>query len=95
MIQQNASAAEEMASTAGELSSQAELLQGTIAFFKIDKVSVSLCSRQEFPVADALPEAPTEKTATMGKSDAAARSVVGQELLMMSDMADARNGLAR
>jgi methyl-accepting chemotaxis protein len=35
VIQQNAAASEEMASTAEELSGQAEVLQSTIAFFKI------------------------------------------------------------
>ncbi len=36
VVQQNASAAEEMASTSTELLSQAEQLQNTIAFFKLD-----------------------------------------------------------
>ena len=36
VIQQNASASEEMASTSEELSSQAEQLQDTISFFKVD-----------------------------------------------------------
>ncbi|PLX84516.1 MAG: chemotaxis protein [Desulfuromonas sp.] len=36
VIQQNATASEEMASTSEELSGQAELLQDTIAFFKVD-----------------------------------------------------------
>ncbi len=36
VIQQNASASEEMASTSEELSSQAEQLQNAIAFFKVD-----------------------------------------------------------
>jgi methyl-accepting chemotaxis protein len=36
VIQQNASASEEMASTSAELLSQAEQLQNTIAFFKLD-----------------------------------------------------------
>jgi methyl-accepting chemotaxis protein len=38
VIQQNASAAEEMAGTAEELASQASILQTAIAFFKIDSV---------------------------------------------------------
>jgi methyl-accepting chemotaxis protein len=36
VVQQNASAAEEMASTSEELAGQAEVLQSTIAFFKVD-----------------------------------------------------------
>jgi methyl-accepting chemotaxis protein len=36
VIQQNASASEEMASTSEELRTQAEQLQNTIAFFRID-----------------------------------------------------------
>jgi len=36
VIQQNASASEEMASTSEELSSQAEQLQDSIAYFKVD-----------------------------------------------------------
>ena len=39
MIQQNASASEEMASTSEELSSQAEQLQDTISFFKVETVA--------------------------------------------------------
>ncbi len=36
MIQQNASASEEMASTSEELNSQAEQMQETVAFFRVD-----------------------------------------------------------
>jgi methyl-accepting chemotaxis protein len=36
VIQQNASASEEMASTTEELSSQAEQLQSSVAYFKVD-----------------------------------------------------------
>jgi methyl-accepting chemotaxis protein len=41
MIQQNASAAEEMSSTSEELSGQAEQLQNAISFFRIDSHWVS------------------------------------------------------
>ena len=40
VVQQNASASEEMASTSTELLSQAEQLQNTIAFFKLNSGSV-------------------------------------------------------
>jgi methyl-accepting chemotaxis protein len=52
VIQQNASASEEMASTSAELLSQAEQLQDTIAFFKVNggstvaKTSIALAGKQ-------------------------------------------------
>ena len=52
VVQQNASASEEMASTSTELLSQAEQLQNTIAFFKLDsgpavaKTSIAAAGKQ-------------------------------------------------
>jgi len=69
VIQQNASASEEMASTSEELSSQAEQLQSTISFFKLDDGNRK---RTSSPAA----KVQLVKHASNGKKDAATPSLM-------------------
>ncbi|MDM8549198.1 hypothetical protein QUF72_03935, partial [Desulfobacterales bacterium HSG2] len=77
VIQRNASASEEMASTSSELASQAEQLRETIAFFRIgdtDERSVTSMKKTAGAIQKEADRRVGEKSGDGSKNDAADRS---------------------
>lgn len=70
ITQANASASEELAATAEEMSGQAEQLQQLVAFFKIDASPTNAMSRSRKPPARSKPTATVMKTGTGPVSEA-------------------------
>src|SRR5262249_44447926 len=75
VIQQNSAASEEMASTAVELSSQAELLQSTIGFFKMKEMQSARQTRDIQKLAARVGGAPAPKRRLAGGQGGASISL--------------------
>ncbi|MBF0614707.1 MAG: chemotaxis protein [Magnetococcales bacterium] len=73
VIQQNAGAAEKMASTANQLSEQAQLLLNAIGFFRVDGIQRPATTPKRTPAAPALPAPTKSKTSKPATSSQVAR----------------------